>query len=104
MPCEQCAQLRTEGGYRRCERHRAYFRLKMRQRRAAQPSLLPRPMRERALTLLSTFILTPAELSCALDITLAHASMLLRRLWKTQQCERWPHGAGTYRYALRGLL
>lgn len=63
--------------------------------------LTPRPIRERALVLLSTFVLTPRELSSALDISTVHASTLLLRLWERGQCERWPYRDRSYRYRLR---
>lgn len=55
-------------------------------------------IRTRTLTLLSTFILTPRELACALDITTMHASTVLNRLWRDGHCWRWPHYARSYRY------
>lgn len=83
------------------EQRRAYWREIQRRRRAAQPPLMPPPMRSRALTLLTTFILTPRELSSALDISISHASTLLKRLWQQGRCERWPYRDRSYRYQLR---
>lgn len=58
----------------------------------------PRSPRARALTLLTTFVLTPRELSCALGISVYHASLTLRRLWEQGYCERWPYRDRSYRY------
>jgi hypothetical protein len=58
----------------------------------------------RALKLLTTFILTPRELSCALDISIYHASMTLQNLWREGYCIRWPYRDRSYRYALKELL
>lgn len=52
----------------------------------------------RTLKLLTTFILTPRELSCALDISTMAASTLLNRLWQQGRCQRWPHRDRSYRY------
>lgn len=57
--------------------------------------------RDRAVTLLGTFTLTPRELSSALDISITHASNILRRLWERGVCERWPYRDRSYRYRLR---
>jgi hypothetical protein len=59
--------------------------------------------RARALKLLTTFLLSPRELSCALDVSVNHASIVLLRLWQQGMCERWPYGDRSYRYRLRGL-
>lgn len=58
-------------------------------------------IRRRTLTLLTTFLLTPRDLSCALDISTLHASNMLRRLWEQGHCERWPYRDRSYRYRLR---
>lgn len=79
---------------------RLYWREYQRRRRAAQRKQ-PRPMRERALRLLTMFILTPRELSSALDISVIHASVILHRLWERGTCERWPYRDRSYRYRLR---
>lgn len=61
-------------------------------------SMIPR---RRALKLLSAFVMTPRELSCALDISVNHASTILHRLWHQGRCERWPYRDRSYRYRLR---
>lgn len=58
-------------------------------------------MRRRALTLLTAFVMSPRELSCALDISVNHASTILHRLWQSGACERWPYTDRSYRYRLR---
>lgn len=63
--------------------------------------LWPPPISERTRTLLTTFVLTPRELSSALDISIAHASNMLRQLWQRGVCERWPYRDRSYRYRLR---
>lgn len=57
--------------------------------------------RARALKLLSTFVMSPRELSCALDVSVNHASIVLLRLWQQGLCERWPYTDRSYRYRLR---
>jgi hypothetical protein len=61
----------------------------------------PEVPRARALKLLTTFLLSPRELSCALDISVTHASVILLRLWEDGRCERWPYRDRSYRYRLR---
>jgi hypothetical protein len=61
----------------------------------------PDAPRARALTLLTMFILTPRELSAALDISIYHASLTLRRLWEQGHCERWPYRDRSYRYRIK---
>lgn len=57
--------------------------------------------RARALRLLTTFLLSPRELSCHLGISTNHASLVLIRLWEQGICERWPHTYHSFRYRLR---
>lgn len=104
MTCYRCRRRPATNARPSCEACRAYWREYQRIKRAAQPPLMPRPMTERVLILLSTFILTVPELSSALNISITHASVLLRRLWERGLCERWPHTGRSYRYALKGLL
>jgi hypothetical protein len=64
-------------------------------------SALPPSISARTRTLLTTFVLTPRELSCALDIPVAHASVTLIHLWQRGVVERWPYRDRSYRYRLR---
>jgi DNA-binding MarR family transcriptional regulator len=77
------------------EQRRAYWREYQRKRRVPKS---PPPMRKRALTLLTTFILTSRELSSALDISVTHASNILRRLWERGICERYARSGHAFRY------
>lgn len=60
--------------------------------------------RARALKLLSTFLLSPRELSCHLGTSVNTASIVLLRLWQQGICERWPYGDRSYRYRLRDAV
>lgn len=72
-------------------------------RRTWQPPATSKAIepRARALRLLSTFVMSPRELSCALDVSVNHASIVLLRLWQQGLCERWPYTDRSYRYRLR---
>lgn len=57
--------------------------------------------RAQALRILRTLIVTPQRLAPVLGISVAHASMMLYRLWEHGYCRRWPYDHRTYYYRLR---
>lgn len=99
--CSGCHRREADHGYQKCTPCRERNNQAQRAYYARQHTMHPEPTRSRALTLLTTFVMTPRDLSCALDIPTAHASVVLYRLWQQGKCERWPHRGNAYRYRLR---
>ena len=99
--CSGCHRREAPPGYQKCKPCRARNNRAARAYYARNFAPEPEPTRARALKLLSTFVLSPRELSCALDISTNHASLVLIRLWEHGICERWPYTDRSYRYRLR---
>ena len=99
--CSGCHRREATHGYQKCAPCRARNNRSARAYYARNQALWPEPTRTRALKLLSTFVMSPRELSCALDIPINHASTILLRLWQRRICERWPYTDRSYRYRLR---
>lgn len=98
--CTHCHRRAADPGYRTCGACRARNNRAARAYYARTFVRYPPPTRKRALTLLTTFILSPRELSCALNISVYHASNILRQLWEQGMCERWPYTDRSYRYRM----
>jgi len=99
--CSHCHRREAEGHYRKCEPCRDQNNRAARAYYARHHQRWPPTPYDQALVLLTTFVMTPRELSCALDISIAHASNTLRRLWEKGHCVRWPYRDRSYRYRLR---
>lgn len=99
--CTHCRRRAADAGYQKCAPCRERNNRSARAYYARNFVYAPEPTRKRTLKLLSMFVLSPRELSCALDISIAHASTTLLRLWQNGRCERWPHTDRSYRYRLR---
>lgn len=99
--CSHCHRRPADEGYRKCAQCRANNNRAARAYYARTFVYSPEPTRKRAIKLLTTFVMTPRDLSCALDIPVPHASGVLLRLWKQGVCERWPYSDRSYRYRLR---
>ena len=99
--CAHCHRREATPGYQKCAPCRANNNRAARAYYAREHERWPEPTRTRTLKLLTTFLLSPRELSCALDISVNHASIVLLRLWQQGICERWPYTDRSYRYRLR---
>lgn len=99
--CSHCHRREAKAGRKKCGECLAMNNRASRAYYARHQTLWPEPTRRRVLTLLSAFVMSPRELSSALDIPINHASTVLHRLWQSGQCERWPYTDRSYRYRLR---
>lgn len=99
--CTHCHRRAADAHYRKCAPCRERNNRAARAYYARKFVFGPEPIRTRTLKLLTTFVLSPRELSCALDISITHASTTLLRLWQSGTCERWPYTDRSYRYRLR---
>ena len=99
--CNHCHRREAKTGRRKCEPCLAHNNKASRAYYARHHAMYPEPTRSRALKFLSMFIMTPRDLSCALDIPINHASTVLHRLWEQGRCERWPYTDRSYRYRVK---